>query len=142
MSFYHLFANKFSVKIFCSMIIWFWCKIISSLFCYYKFNVSMFVFFFTFSIFFLKTELFIKWKKSFSKLFFAFCLSSVFISIYGFSQTFSLNLIALWAYFKINPWINACFKFFMWMKYSVLSCNLVTWFSTFWSFILSGKNGK
>ena len=30
----------------------------------------------------------------------------------------------------------------MWMKYSVLSCKLVTCFSTFSIFTLSGKNGK
>ena len=42
----------------------------------------------------------------------------------------------------MNPWFNACFKFFMWTTYSLLSCKLVTSFSTFSIFILFGKNGK
>ena len=88
------------------------------------------------------TTLFINLKDFSSKLFFAFCFSLVFISMYGFSQAFWLNLIILWNFFKINPWFNACFKFLMWMTYSVSSRKLVTSFSTFSILILSGKNGK
>ena len=105
--------------------------IISSHFCcYFKFNISMF-FFFLFLIVFKKTELFINLKNYFSKLIFAFCLSLVFISIHGFNEAFWLNLITLWTFFKINPWFNSCFTFLMWMTYWVLSCKLVTSFSTF-----------
>ena len=72
--------------------------------------------FLTFSIVFQKTALFINLKKSFS-IFFGFCLSLVFISIYGFSHTFWLSLITLWTSSKTNPWFNACFKFLMWMTF-------------------------
>ena len=81
-------------------------------------------------------------EKSLSKLFSAFCLSLLFISIYDFSQVFWLNLITLWSFFQINPWFNACFKFLKCITYSVLSCKSVTSFSIFPSFILSYKMGK
>ena len=42
-----------------------------------------------------------------------------------------LNLINLWIFFKSNPLFNTCFKFLIWMKYSVLSCKLVISFLTF-----------
>ena len=70
-------------------------------------------------------------KKSFSKLLFSFFLSFVFISIYGFSQAFWLNLINLSTFFKTNSWFNACFKFLMWVTYLLLSFKLVTNFPTF-----------
>ena len=72
-------------------------------------------------------------QKSFSKSCFAFFLKSVFISIYGFSQIFWLNLITLWTFFETNLWFNACSKFLMCIAYSVLSCKLATSFSTFQS---------
>ena len=36
-------------------------------------------------------------------------------------QDFWLNLINLWTFFKINPWFNGHFKFFMGRTYSILS---------------------
>ena len=93
-------------------------------------------------IVFPKTALFISLKKSLSKLFFAFCLCLVFISIYGFSQAFWLDSIALWTFFKINLWFNACFKFLMWITNSVLLWKLVTSYSKCLTFVPSGKNGK
>ena len=76
------------------------------------------------------------------KIFFASFLRLVFISIYGFSQAFWLNLMTLWTFFKTNPWFNAYFKFLMWMTYSFLSLKLVTSVSTLLFFFLSGKNGN
>ena len=81
-------------------------------------------------------------EKVFLKVIFCFFFRSVFISIYGFSQTFWLNFIILWTFFKTNPWFNAYCKFLMCITYSVLSCKLATSFSTFSTFILSGKNDK
>ena len=52
-----------------------------------------------FSIIFLKTELFISLKKSFSNSFFASVLSLVFISIYGFNHASWLNWITLCTFF-------------------------------------------
>ena len=115
--------------------IWFWHQV--------NFLTSLIsLCFLTFSIIFPKTELFINLKKPFSKSCFAFYLRSVFISIYGFSQAFWLNLITLWTFFKANPWFNPCFKFLMCRTYSVLSCKLSTSFLTFSIYILSGKNSK
>ena len=62
---------------------------------------------------------------------FAFLLSSMFISMYGFRQAFRLNLMTLWNFFKTNLWFNASFKFLMWITYSFLSCKLATSFSLF-----------
>ena len=76
------------------------------------------------------------------KIFFASFLRLVFISIYGFSQAFWLNLMTLWTFFKTNPWFNAYFKFLMCITYSVLLCKFATGFSTFSIFILSDKNGQ
>ena len=95
-----------------------------------------------FSTVFPETALFISLKNSISKLFVAFSLSLVFISIYYFSQAFWLNLITLWTFLKINPWFNPWFKFPMWIAYSHLSWKLVTSFSTIPIFFLSGENGK
>ena len=66
----------------------------------------------------------------------------MFISIYGFSQTFWLNLIILWTFSKTNSWFNAYFKFLMCIRYSALPCKLATSLSIFSIFIFSGKNGK
>ena len=60
--------------------------------------------FLTFSIVFLKTTLFIKsffFSKFLQKL--LVFLRSVFISIYGFSQAFPLNLVTLCTFFNPNP---------------------------------------
>ena len=53
-----------------------------------------------------------------------------------------LKLITLYICLKYNSWFNTCFKFLSWVKYLVLSCKLVTSFSIFSIFILSGKNGN
>ena len=100
--------------------------------------------FFTFSIVFPKISLFIKLKKSFSKSFFTLVFSSVYISIYDFSQAFWLNLITVWIFFKNNSWFNACFKCVICVtySYSVLSHKLATSFSTFSIFFLSSKYGN
>ena len=45
-------------------------------------------------------------------------------------------------FFEIHPWFNTCFIFLTRLTYSVLSCKLVTSFSTFSIFILSSKNDK
>ena len=73
-------------------------------------------------------------EKVFLKVIFCFFFRSVFISIYGFRQTFWLNFIILWTFFKTNPWFNAYCKFLMCITYSVLSCKLATSFSTFSTF--------
>ena len=109
----------------------FWCYLISSLFCCYKVNISMFH---SFCI--------IHQLEKVLKLFFAFCLSLVFISRYGFSQAFWLNLITLGTFFKNNPWFKTCLEYLMWMASSDLLCKLVTSFSAFSIFILSGKSSK
>ena len=65
-------------------------------------------------------------KQIFFKIIIIFFLRSVFISIYGFSQGFWLFLITLGTFFKTDSLFNACFKFLMWIPYSVLSCKLAT----------------
>ena len=65
---------------FCFMIVWFWHQIILPCFGCYKLD------FFTFFIVFMKTELFINLKTFFSKSVFSCFISSVFISMYSFSQ--------------------------------------------------------
>ena len=119
----------------CCMGIWFRHQIVSSSFGCDKF-------FLTFSIVFPKTALFICLKKSFSESFFASVLSLLLISMYGFNHSSWLKLITLWTFFKIKPWFKASFKLFVLITYSLLSSKLVTNFSTFPSFFLSGKNGK
>ena len=96
----------------------------------------------TFFMFLLKTELFMNLKKYFSKSFFPFFLSFVFMSMYGLRQDFWLNLMALCTFFETNTWFNTCLKFAMWITYSFLSCMLATHFSTLSIFILSGKRSK
>ena len=108
----------------------------------YVITSFIFLCFLTFAIVFPKTSLFIILENFFSKSFFTFFLRPVLISIYRFRQVFWLNLITLWTFFKINPWLNACFKFIMCVMYSVLSSKLATSFFTFSIFVLSSKNGK
>ena len=98
--------------------------------------------FLTFSIVIPKTELFNCLKKFFSHSFCAFFLSSVFMLIYDFNQSFWINWIALCTFFSFNPWFNACFKALIWIIYFSLSSILQIRFSTFSTFFLSGKNGK
>ena len=81
-------------------------------------------------------------EKIFLKNFFLPSFSLAFISICGYNQAFWLNLIIPWTFSKTNLWFNACFELLMWITYSILSCKLVTSFSTFSIFILSNKNGK
>ena len=74
-------------------------------------------------------------KKPFSKSFFAFFISSVFISIHGFSQD-SMQ------FFNTNSWFRLCFKFLMCITYSSLSCKFATSISLFSNFILPVKKVK
>ena len=68
-----------------------------------------------------------------------FYLSSVFISTDDFRQAFWLNLMIRWyTFFNTNPWLSACSKFLICIKYFLL-CKLAISFSTFSIFILSGK---
>ena len=62
--------------------------------------------FLTFFIDFPKSALFINLKKKISVSLFVFFLRSVFISIYGFSQAFWLNLITLWICFETYQRFN------------------------------------
>ena len=120
------------------MIIWFCCQIGSFSLCCDKFNLSMLSH--ILQKIFSRPEL-LKLNQIFLKLF-LFFLRCVFISIYGFSQAFWLNLITLWMFFKANSWFNTDFKFRMCIPYSVLSCELATSFWTFSFFILSAKTSK
>ena len=63
------------------------------------------------SIVFPKTALFTCLEKSFSKSFFAFFLSSVFISMYVFNKASWLNLISL-LWILIYLWILICMTYF------------------------------
>ena len=71
--------------------------------------------FFTFSIVFPNTELLICLKDSFSKLFLAFVLSSVFISSYGFNHAFWFNSSTFPVNIRLDedvlktPWIRLSF---------------------------------
>ena len=53
----------------------------------------------------------------------------------------TMHLMTLYTFFKNNAWSNACFKFLMWIIYSLLPSKLTTSFSTFSILILS-CNGK
>ena len=71
--------------------------------------------FFTFSIVFPNTELLICLKDSFSKIFMAFVLSSVFISSYGFNHAFWFNSSTFPVNIRLDedvlktPWIRLSF---------------------------------
>ena len=130
--------NNFSEKKCFCLIVWSWHQVASSFFCFYKFYVSIF---FTFSMVLPKLEVLLNLKKSFSKSFFAFFLSSVFRSMYGFNQSFLLNLTTQCTFFKTNPWFSACFQFFMFLFFN-LSCKLAASFSTLWIYIFPGKNSR
>ena len=73
---------------------------------------------------------------------FSFFLNLIVILIYGFGQTFRLNLVTWWTFFSTNSRFNAYVKFLIWITYSFLSCKLAASFSTFSIFIFFGKNGK
>ena len=62
--------------------------------------------------------------------------------MYGFNHAFWLNWITLCTFFSFKPWFSACFKAFMWIKYSFLSSILKISFSAFATFFLLGRNGK
>ena len=108
-------------------------------FCCDKFNISMFSHIVQS---FSKNDIIYQLKKFFFRIIFRFFSRSVFISIYGFSHAFWLNLITWWTLFKTNAWVNACTEFAMCITYSVLSCKLARSFSTFTTVILSGENGN
>ena len=76
------------------------------------------------------------------KIIFSFVVSFAFISMYGFNQTYLLNLIALSNFCNINLWFNACFKVLMCTTSTFLSYKLHASFSHFSIIILFGKNGK
>ena len=63
--------------------------------------------------------------------FFASVLNLLLISMYGFNNWCWLRLIVLWIFFRTIPWSST--------RYSLLSCKLVTSFSIFPSFFLSGN---
>ena len=97
--------------------------------------------FLTFFIVFQKTALFINLENYFSKSFFFWDLCWYPNMVLKFWW----NLITVWTFFKINPWLNVCLKFLMWITFSVNHVNhvnVITSFSTFPISILSGKNGK
>ena len=106
---FHFYCKQIFVENLCGVIVCLWNQIISSSFCCYKFNISMFSHILHC---FTKTALFVNLKKSFSKLFFASVLSLLFISMYGFNHLSWLKLITLETFFKIKSWFKACFKNF------------------------------
>ena len=61
-------------------------------------------------------------KQIFFKIIFAFLFRSVFISIYGFNQSFLLNLMILCTFSNISVSSNGLMllKFLIYQKYSVL----------------------
>ena len=93
-------------------------------------QIVFFVFYFSwfskncvFHLFFKKTY--------FPKSFFPFFPSSVVICVYGFNQTFKLNLMSLCTFFETNPWFNACVKFLMWVTYFFYHRNWLQVFQLF-----------
>ena len=93
--------------------------------------------FLTFSIVFPKPALFINLKKAFSKSFFVFFFSSVFISMYGFNQDFWLNLMTLCIFFKTDSWFSVCCKVLMRTAYSFFHTSWLQVFKPFqFSFFL------
>ena len=120
------------------MEIWLWDEIASSS-CFYELNA---LYFQTFSMIFPNTELFINLKKSFSMSFVAFCLNSLFMSMYGFSHSLWLQLMDLSTFFKIRQLFKTCFKLLTWATYSILSCVLAISLSTFSSLFFSTKNER
>ena len=74
------------------------------------------------------------WKNYNLKIISCFFFSFVFISKHGFNQTSWLNLVTLRTFFEINPLLNGCLKFLMWITYSVSSYKLVTSFLGFFPF--------
>ena len=101
LKFSHCYSQQFFCETLCSKLVWFWHQIVSSPFCCYKFR--------TFPIVFPKTKLLISLKKSFSKSFWAFIFSLVFMSIYGFSHASWLNLLTPRTFFNSSPWFKAWF---------------------------------
>ena len=81
-------------------------------------------------------------KKIFFKTILSIFLSSVFISMYGSSRAFWLNLMVLCHFSNTNQWYNACFKLLMCITYSLLSCKLATNSLNFLIYILLRKKSK
>ena len=96
---------------FCGIKIWFWHQIVSS-----WFNISTFSHIFHS---FWKLNYSFNSKTSFSKSFFPFVLGQC-----------SYQYMVLAKHFKTNLWVNASFRFLLWITYSVSSCKLATSFST------------
>ena len=78
-------------------------------------------------------------KFFFQNHFLFFFVTSLFISTYGFNQTFWLNLMPLCFFFNSNLGLNVCFKFFMSRTCSSFPCKFVPRLSNFPNFILSRK---
>ena len=96
------------------MIIIFWHEIVSSFFCCYKFDVSMFSHIFHG---FVKNRNIHQLKNIFWKSCLAFFLSSLLISMYGFNQIFWINLMSSWIFFKTNLWFTAYFNLCKFLRY-------------------------
>ena len=89
----------------------------------------------TFSIAFLKIDLFMNLKISFQNYFLQ-CFLALYLYQYMALPSF---LIKASDSFLKNPLFNGCFKFRMFITYSVLSCKLALSFSTFSIFNLLAK---
>ena len=123
---FHFYCYQIFSKNLSRMIMWFGYHVVSSFFCCYEFNVSMF--FYAFNGF-SKTWIIYSFKKSFPKSFFAFILSYVFILIFDFNQAFCLNLVVLLFFAKTNPWFNACLGF---LRPDVLDITILHFYHNLW----------
>ena len=92
--------------------------------------------FFTFPIVFLKTELFISLL---SNSFFAFVLSLVFMPMYGFNHAFWLNISF---FLVLTHDVILVFKGLMWITYFSLSSMVQISFWTFSTSFLPARNSK
>ena len=107
-------------------------KTFSFFFCYCKFNISMLSYIFhSFS----EDRLIHELKNSFQNYFLQ-CFLALYLYQYMALPSF---LIKASDSFLKNPLFNGCFKFRMFITYSVLSCKLALSFSTFSIFNLLAK---
>ena len=119
------------------MIVLFSYLIIYSCFSGYKFDISALSYIYR-SL--SKNYIIHRLKKVFPKIIFCIFLTSVFILMYGFNQTFWLSLLTLRTFFNTSSWFSASSKLLMCITHSCLSCKLATCFSIFSLFVLSGKS--
>ena len=127
-----LYPTDFLGKTF-SMIIWYYHQIVSSF--------HQIVFFTSLMPLCFQNWIVHQLEKVFFHNHFLLLFVKISIHISDFIHVFWLNLITLSTLFNTSLWFKACFKFVMWITYSVLSHKLATSFSTFSVFIFSGKNG-